>query len=81
MFRPKFDPFIVIWLIPDKKMKAYRKRNVVMCCQRRFPAAAGAAATGLWTEPQTAGEIVSSLLLRPVYLSFYKRKKKKKIFL
>ena len=61
------------------KMKAYTKLTVVMCSQiddqRPFPPAAAAAA-GLCTEPETAGEIVSFFILRPVYVFYYGQIKK-----
>ena len=68
------------------KMKADTKLTGVMCCdccleahsaiQRPFPAVAGAT-TALWTEPQTATGVVYFLQIRPVYV-FFKQKTKKK---
>ena len=33
MFGPYFDQLMVIWEIPDEKIKAYTKLTNVMCCQ------------------------------------------------
>ena len=82
VLRSQFDLFIVIWEIPDQnKNKSSHKTDwcyVLSDCWLEvhsailwpFPAAA-AAATGLWIEPQTAGEIVFFLSFWPVYVFFY----------
>ena len=78
---PKFNP-LKVWLIPDQHTNESLHKtdccNVLSDCwlyvhspiKRLFPAAA-AAATGLWTEPQTGGAIVSFLSFGPVYVFFY----------
>ena len=65
MFRPKFNPFLVIWVIKTKNLNKHKTD----CCNVPF-LAAPAAATGLWTEPQTAGEFVSFLSFQPVNVFF-----------
>ena len=82
MLRPKVNPFIVIWVIPDQNQNESLHEtdccNVLSDCWLDAPSighAAAAAGTGLWTEPQTAGEIVFFFLLGPVYVFFYKKNK------
>ena len=82
MFRPNFDPLIGIWGIPyQNKNESLHKTDtcnvlsdwwleVHSAIQRLFMAAA-AAVTGLWTEHQTAWEIVSFLSFRPNYVFNY----------
>ena len=75
MFRPNFDPLIGSWGIHNQnKKKAYTKLTdfFIRSTQRHL------AAAGLWTDPQTAGEIVSFLSFRSAYLFFYKKRKNKK---
>ena len=80
MCRPQFNPFIVIWVIPNQNKKMVTQNWLFSDCWLEVQSAP--AATGLWTGPQTAGEIVSLLSVRPVYVFFYqKREEEKNIFL
>ena len=70
MFRPKFDPFIAIWVIPDQnKNISLHKTDCFIVLSDYLLEVHSAAATGLLTDPQTAGEIVS---FRPLYVFFNK---------
>ena len=85
MFWPHLDMVICVWKIFGQNIKSLQKTD---CCNvlsdfllelhsaiyLQFPLAAAAAA-GLLTEPQTAGEIVFFLSFQPVYVFFYKKKK------
>ena len=86
MFRHLLDTFIGGWEVPGQnKNESWHK---IDCCNvasyflledhstiyRPFQPAAGAV-SGLWTKPQTAGEIVSFLSFRPVYVFFYQKRK------
>ena len=77
-FRTDLDPSIVETIINNKtdyfNVLSDFSLEVYFGIQQQFPAAAAAAA-GLWTEHQPAGETVSFSLFRAVYVFFYHKKK------